>query len=73
MGVIDDRLAGIVISSKLGNEIRGVLRRVHSQSLGDDQKGTGKLGYRQLFSGALKNFIERRKIFISITQEIIQV
>lgn len=38
MSVIDDCLAGIVVSSKLGNEISGVLRRIYSQCLGDDQE-----------------------------------
>lgn len=47
-------LSLIVESPKLGHQVSGVLRCVHSQCLGDDEERSSKLSNSQLLSGTLK-------------------
>merc|ERR1712107_345932 len=44
-------LAGVVVGSQLGDQVRGVLRCVYRQGLWNDQQGLGKVGNGKLFSG----------------------
>ena len=43
-------LAGVVVGSQLGDQVRGVLRCVDCQGLWNDQQGLGKVSNGKLFS-----------------------
>ena len=43
-------LAGVVVGSQLGDQVRGVLRCVYRQGLWNDQQGLGKVSNGKLFS-----------------------
>jgi len=47
-------LGSVVVDTKGSNKVSRVLGSVNSQSLGDNQKGVGKLGNGQLFTRTLQ-------------------
>ena len=49
-------LAGVVVGSQLGDQVRGVLRCVYRQGLWNDQQGLGKVSNGKLFSEELNKF-----------------